>query len=89
MLLTGRGRQVFKLIAVGKTNPEGAISLGISVRTVEVHRVYIMDKLNLKTHIDFVRFAFQYGILADEKQRISTSGESFLQEKECMVKKSC
>jgi DNA-binding NarL/FixJ family response regulator len=68
MLLTGRERQVFQLIAEGKTNHEAASLLGISVRTVEVHRAHIMDKLNLKTHIDFVRFALQYGILADEKQ---------------------
>jgi DNA-binding NarL/FixJ family response regulator len=68
MLLTGRERQVFQLIAEGKTNHDAALILGISVRTVEVHRAHIMDKLNLKTHIDFVRFALQYGILADEKQ---------------------
>ena len=68
LLLTVRERQVFQLIAEGKTNNETAQILGISVRTVEVHRAHIMEKLNLDTHIDFVRFALQYGILADEKQ---------------------
>ncbi len=68
MLLTLREREVFQLIAEGKTNNEAAQILGISVRTVEVHRAHIMDKLNLKTHVDLVRFALQYGILADEKQ---------------------
>jgi two-component system, NarL family, response regulator NreC len=68
LLLTGRERQVFQLIAEGKTNNEAAKILSISIRTVEVHRAHIMEKLNLKTHIDFVRFALQYGILADEQQ---------------------
>jgi len=68
MLLTRRERQVFQLIAEGKTNNEAALLLRISVRTVEVHRAHIMEKLNLKTHIDFVRFALQSGILSDEKQ---------------------
>lgn len=66
LLLTGRERQVFQLIAEGKTNNETAQMLGISVRTVEVHRAHMMEKLNLKTHIDFIRFALQHGILADE-----------------------
>ncbi len=63
LLLTGRERQVFQLIAEGKTNNEAAQILGISIRTVEVHRAHMMKKFNLKTHIDFVRFALQYGIL--------------------------
>ncbi len=65
-LLTSRERQVFQLVAEGKTNVEAALILGISARTVEVHRAHLMDKLNLKTHIDFARFALQHGILADQ-----------------------
>ena len=67
-LLTSRERQVFQLIAEGKTNNETAQILGISVRTVEVHRAHMMEKLNLKTHVDFARFALEHGILADHKQ---------------------
>ncbi len=66
MLLTMRERQVFQLIAEGKTNNETAGILGISVRTVEVHRAHMMDKLNLKTPMDLARFAIVYGILSDE-----------------------
>jgi two-component system response regulator NreC len=69
MLLTRRERQVFQVVAEGKTNNEAASALGISIRTVEVHRAHIKNKLNLKTHIDFVRFALQYGILADGEQQ--------------------
>ena len=68
LLLTGRERQVFQLIAEGKTNNQAAQVLRISVRTVEVHRAHIMGKLNLNTHIDFIRFALRHGILADEKE---------------------
>ena len=67
-LLTIREHQVFQLIAEGKTNNEAAHILGISVRTVEVHRAHMMEKLNLKTHVDFARFALEHGILADDKQ---------------------
>lgn len=66
MLLTPREREVFQLVAEGKTNNDAAQTLGISVRTVEVHRSHIMSKLNLKTHVDFARFALKHGILADE-----------------------
>jgi DNA-binding NarL/FixJ family response regulator len=66
-LLTSRERQVFQLIAAGKTNNAAAAIMGISVRTVEVHRAHMMQKLNLKTHIDFVRFALQQGIFPTEK----------------------
>ena len=68
MLLTGRERQIFQIVAEGKTNNEAALILGISMRTVEVHRAHIMRKLNLKTRVDFVRFALKQGILADDKQ---------------------
>jgi two-component system response regulator NreC len=64
-LLTTREREVFQLVAEGKTNQEAAELLKISVRTVEVHRAHLIKKLNLKTHVDFIRFAMKYGILAD------------------------
>jgi DNA-binding NarL/FixJ family response regulator len=66
-LLTTREREVFQLVAEGKTNQEAAHRLGISTRTVEVHRAHMMLKLNLKTHVDFVRFAMKHGILADDE----------------------
>ena len=67
-LLTAREREVLQLVAEGKTNQEAAKALRISVRTVEVHRAHVIKKLNLKTHVDFVRFALKYGILADSEQ---------------------
>ncbi len=64
--LTSRERQVFQLVAEGKTNSDIAGLLGISVRTVEVHRAHMMSKLELKTHVDFVRFALKHGIFMDK-----------------------
>jgi DNA-binding NarL/FixJ family response regulator len=66
-LLTSRESQVFQLIAEGKTNSDAAQILGISARTVEVHRAHLMNKLGLRTHVDLVRFALEHGILADDK----------------------
>jgi two-component system, NarL family, response regulator NreC len=64
--LTIRERQVFQLVAEGKTSGEIARLLNISVRTVEGHRAHMMAKLNLKTHVDFVRFALKHGIFVEK-----------------------
>ena len=66
--LTSRERQVFHLAAEGKTNNEIAGLLRISVRTVEVHRLHMMSKLNLKTHMDFIRFAVKQGIFMEQEK---------------------
>lgn len=63
--LTLRERQVFQLVAEGKTNGDIARILGISVRTVEGHRARMMSKLNLKSRVEFVRFALKHGILME------------------------
>jgi two-component system, NarL family, response regulator NreC len=64
--LTLRERQVFQLVAEGKTNSEIAEVLGISVRTVEGHRAHMMAKLNLKTPVEFARFALKHGIFVEQ-----------------------
>jgi DNA-binding NarL/FixJ family response regulator len=64
--LTLREHQVFQLVAEGKTNGEIAGILQLSVRTVEGHRAHMMSKLNLKTHVDFVRFALKHGIFMEK-----------------------
>jgi DNA-binding NarL/FixJ family response regulator len=55
--LTPRQREVVKLIAEGKTNKKIASILSISARTVEKHRAQIMDKLNLRSTADVVKYA--------------------------------
>lgn len=54
-LLTTREREVLELIVNGYRNKQIADCLGISVRTVEVHRRNIMDKLGVKTQAQLFR----------------------------------
>lgn len=62
-LLTSREREVLSLIAEGKTNKEIANLLNLSVYTVESHRGSVMEKLNLHSAGDIVRFAIRNGII--------------------------
>ena len=62
-LLTSREREVLQLIAEGKTNKEIATSLGLSVYTVEAHRGRLMEKLNLHSTGELVRFAVRSGLI--------------------------
>lgn len=54
-LLTAREREVLGLIAAGASNKEAGRQLGISPRTIEVHRARIMEKLGAKNAADLVR----------------------------------
>jgi DNA-binding NarL/FixJ family response regulator len=62
-LLTSREREVLQLIAEGKTNKEIATSLNLSVYTVDAHRGRIMEKLNLHSTGELVRFAIRKGLV--------------------------
>lgn len=62
-LLTNREREVLKLIAEGKTNKEIATSLNLSVYTVDSHRGKVMEKLNLHSTGELVRFAIKHGVV--------------------------
>ncbi len=63
-LLTAREREVLQLIAEGKTNKDIANQLNLSVYTVEAHRSRLMEKLNLHSTGDLVRFAIRNGIIS-------------------------
>jgi DNA-binding NarL/FixJ family response regulator len=62
-LLTTREREVLQLIAEGKTNKEIATLLNLSVYTVDAHRGRIMEKLNLHSTGELVRFAIRKGLV--------------------------
>lgn len=62
-LLTSREREVLQLIAEGKTNKEIANLLNLSVYTVEAHRGRVMEKLNLHSTGELVRFAIRNGLI--------------------------
>ena len=61
--LTPRQCQVATLLAEGKTNKEVALSLHISVKTVETHRSEIMRRLGLSSFSDLVRYAVRQGMV--------------------------
>jgi two-component system response regulator DctR len=50
--LSAREREVLDLILAGKMNKVVADKLGISMRTVEVHRAHIFDKMQVKTAVE-------------------------------------
>jgi FixJ family two-component response regulator len=54
-LLTARERDVLNQIAAGLSNKQAGRELGISPRTIEVHRARIMEKLGAKNAADLVR----------------------------------
>ena len=61
--LTNREEEVLKLITEGYTNQEIADRLIISIKTVESHRAHILDKLELHTRADLVKYARTHGML--------------------------
>ncbi|PLR78072.1 DNA-binding response regulator [Bacillus sp. V3-13] len=62
-LLSEREKEIFSLVAKGYTNKETGELLKISPRTVETHKSKIMEKLQLSTRRDLVRFALKRGLL--------------------------
>ncbi len=59
--LTSREREVLDLAARGLHAKEIAAKLGISPRTVEVHKTRIMEKLEVRNVAELVRFALASG----------------------------
>lgn len=62
-LLTSREREILQMLAEGKTNKEIAATLNLSVYTVDAHRGRIMEKLNLHSIGELVRFALRKGLI--------------------------
>src|SRR4051812_26027125 len=56
--LTERERQVVELMASGMKNRKIAEELGISTKTLDIHRANVKWKLKAKTAVDIVRFIF-------------------------------
>jgi len=63
--LTGREREVLRLVAAGNSNKQIAAQLGISRRTVESHRESMMRKIEIRTVAGLTRFALENGLLDD------------------------
>jgi DNA-binding NarL/FixJ family response regulator len=61
--LTLRQREVLQLIAEGNTTKEIAKKLSISVKTVETHRMQLMERLDIHDIAGLVRFALRSGLI--------------------------
>lgn len=62
--LSAREREVFQLIAEAKSNKDVAVLLGISPATVETHRARILQKLDMHSIAEVVRYAARRGIIS-------------------------
>jgi len=62
--LTPREREVFHLVAEGRTTKEVAKALGVSVKTAENHRGRMMEKLGVHNAAELVRYAARKGLLS-------------------------
>jgi two-component system response regulator NreC len=63
--LTDREAEVLRLIAWGYSNKEIGARMDISVKTVEAHKANAMQKMDMRSRIDIVRYAILQGWLQD------------------------
>jgi PAS domain S-box-containing protein len=62
--LSGRQREVLRLIAEGQSTKQVAATLGISFKTADTHRSNLMQKLNAHETATLVRLAVHFGLVA-------------------------
>jgi DNA-binding NarL/FixJ family response regulator len=62
--LTARQREILQLIAEGKNTKEIASKLDISVKTIESHRLQLMERLNIHDIPGLVRYAIRSGLVS-------------------------
>jgi DNA-binding NarL/FixJ family response regulator len=60
--ISPREREVLALLAEGKSNKEISVAMNISVRTVEAHRLQLMEKLNIRSVAELTKYAIREGI---------------------------
>jgi two-component system response regulator FixJ len=60
--LSDRQRDTMQLLIRGLANKEIGLRLGISPRTVEIHRTWVMNKMSAKTLTDLVRMSMALGL---------------------------
>lgn len=62
VLLSDREFEVFRLLVAGKGVNEIADQLSISNKTVSTHKIHLMEKMNLGSVAELVRYAVQHGL---------------------------
>lgn len=65
--LTTRQREILQLIAEGRSNKEMAELLGVSVKTVEMHRTQLMERVGIHDVPGLVRLAIRAGLISPER----------------------
>jgi DNA-binding NarL/FixJ family response regulator len=66
-LLTTRQREILQLIAEGNSTKEIAHKLNVSVKTVETHRMQLMERLGINDIAGLVRYAIRHGIISSNQ----------------------
>ncbi len=61
--LTSRQREILQLIAEGNSTKEIANKLNVSIKTVETHRMQLMDRIGIHDVAGLVRYAIRAGII--------------------------
>lgn len=64
--LSNREYEVFRMIAGGRTVTDIAGELKLSVKTISTHKARVMDKMNLSSQSELVRYAVRHGLLDDD-----------------------
>jgi two-component system response regulator FixJ len=72
--LTERQREVMWLVVEGCSNKEVAARLGISIRTVETYRAWVLEKMQTKTFADLVRAGMSLKELLDREGESGQTG---------------
>jgi two-component system response regulator NreC len=67
-VLAEREMQVMRLIAWGQSNKEIAAQLGLSVKTVESYKATALDKLQLRSRTDILRYALANNWLNEDSE---------------------
>jgi two-component system invasion response regulator UvrY len=62
-MISDREIQVLRMIALGKSPSEIGDELALSPKTVSTYRARVLEKLNLRTNADLVRYAIENGVI--------------------------
>jgi DNA-binding NarL/FixJ family response regulator len=60
--LTPREQEILRRVAAGETSRQIALALNLSAKTVEWHRGNLMNKLELRSVAELVRYAIEHGL---------------------------
>jgi DNA-binding NarL/FixJ family response regulator len=72
--LTARQVQIVRHVAEGLSSREIGVQLGLSARTVEMHRARIMERLELRDVAALTRYAIRYRLVGDAPPAVDLSG---------------